>query len=457
MEISYKESHSENSKLSLKKCEICFKIKSQYTCPKCNIGYCSLNCYRDQTKHLNCSENFYQDQVLNELKSFKLNSAEDKNKIAEILTREKEEMENDEYAALHSSNNNLKDVESKIENVEKIDDHDLSKAYENVVMMWAPWWLSESLKKSKLIEVNDTELDHDSYSYFNKILVRNSQQVNVSNANHLIYNEMLKLAYLYCLIGYVYQLNDGKTIETSLNDEIIFSILQVNKHLSSELANSDLKTSLNLAIKFLATSSEENFFLKNNVNLNFLINLLNDLIFLIKSPNILLYVFSNLYDIFQNSVSRSTRSKSEKENDSSAEKPINFFHHNKPTVEKKDSIHITDKKPRIEIISKKTFPKVSNAASKTFQVQKDTSVSTKEVKLYLRKIEYFFKWLNVSQNISNCISNSEFLASDLESLKETLNQQCIEFDKKKEFIDKNLSYIRKNQTIQSNQKLIEEI
>ena len=74
-------------------CEICFKHKSQYTCPKCNILYCSLSCYRDQIKHLSCSEHFYQDQVINELKSCQISDIEEKNKLAEILKREKEAME----------------------------------------------------------------------------------------------------------------------------------------------------------------------------------------------------------------------------------------------------------------------------------------------------------------------------------------------------------------------------
>lgn len=48
-------------------CEICEKEKSKYCCPKCNILYCSLSCYKDQ-KHSICSEEFYKAAVLEELK-----------------------------------------------------------------------------------------------------------------------------------------------------------------------------------------------------------------------------------------------------------------------------------------------------------------------------------------------------------------------------------------------------
>ncbi|XP_010634483.2 zinc finger HIT domain-containing protein 2 [Fukomys damarensis] len=38
---------------------------ARYTCPRCNVPYCSLNCYRE---HGTCAEAFYRDQVLGELR-----------------------------------------------------------------------------------------------------------------------------------------------------------------------------------------------------------------------------------------------------------------------------------------------------------------------------------------------------------------------------------------------------
>lgn len=48
-------------------CEICVKNPSKYCCPKCNIVYCSLDCYKSE-KHLRCSEQFYKAAVIEELK-----------------------------------------------------------------------------------------------------------------------------------------------------------------------------------------------------------------------------------------------------------------------------------------------------------------------------------------------------------------------------------------------------
>lgn len=45
----------------------CHDALALYSCPKCNIIYCSLDCYRSVT-HLECSENFYKENVIEELK-----------------------------------------------------------------------------------------------------------------------------------------------------------------------------------------------------------------------------------------------------------------------------------------------------------------------------------------------------------------------------------------------------
>ena len=39
-------------------CAFCVEETSKYTCPRCNLCYCSTACYKSE-KHLQCSENFY--------------------------------------------------------------------------------------------------------------------------------------------------------------------------------------------------------------------------------------------------------------------------------------------------------------------------------------------------------------------------------------------------------------
>lgn len=44
----------------------CFKEPQKYCCPRCNIQYCSVGCYKS-TKHSQCSESFYKDCVMQEM------------------------------------------------------------------------------------------------------------------------------------------------------------------------------------------------------------------------------------------------------------------------------------------------------------------------------------------------------------------------------------------------------
>ena len=48
------------------------KVKlSQYTCPRCNLPYCSLECYKS-TLHQDCTEAFYKDCVFQQLRADKV-------------------------------------------------------------------------------------------------------------------------------------------------------------------------------------------------------------------------------------------------------------------------------------------------------------------------------------------------------------------------------------------------
>jgi len=455
MDISFKS--NENTEKSLNEilqksiCEICFKNKSQYNCPKCNISYCSLNCYRDQVKHLNCSESFYQDQVINELKTLQIGDVEEKNKLAEILRREKEAMEDDQL----SQNNNFYLNEVNTENINKVDDQELLKVYKKEALQWEPWWLDENLKKVLIKEINKID-PNMTMKNFNTDLIKNAQVINVSNASNLIYNEMLKLSYLYFIVGYVYQLKEDSIADISLNDEISFSLIQMNKQLTS-LKTDDLKQCFDLAIKTLSTCSEENFFLKNNINKVFLINLLNDLIVIIKSPNILLHLLSNLYNIFQASSSKKNHVL-EKTKEIENECPINYFHFNKSLNDKKHSMSL--KKSRVEIISKPSSKDRidSNDAKVLNQLEIDTKTIIKDSRLFLKKLEYYFKWICLDENYFQCTSNSTIYIENISYLKESLIKEHKEVNEKIEFFDKNLKVFRKNQSNFSiNEKLIKEI
>ncbi|XP_059215362.1 zinc finger HIT domain-containing protein 2 [Centropristis striata] len=65
-------------------CMLCKLKPSCYTCPRCNLHYCGLACYQSPD-HSVCSEEFYKESVLQELKDMGKTESEARNKMQEIL------------------------------------------------------------------------------------------------------------------------------------------------------------------------------------------------------------------------------------------------------------------------------------------------------------------------------------------------------------------------------------
>lgn len=126
-------------------CLTCNTKKAKYVCPKCSVPYCSSRCYK--AHNLECTEDFYMENVIQNLKSKRVTREEAKkfNKILQnvneieitnqILTEEDEKrlekmletdaedirLTQDEHAKF------LKDVKAGV----------LMKYIEE----WVPWWI----------------------------------------------------------------------------------------------------------------------------------------------------------------------------------------------------------------------------------------------------------------------------------------------------------------------------
>ncbi|OAQ28554.1 hypothetical protein K457DRAFT_558625 [Linnemannia elongata AG-77] len=67
-------------------CGICKVQPFKYICPRCNLRYCSLTCYKDQS-HVQCTESFYKSSVMDELKANPAATPQDRKKMLGILDR----------------------------------------------------------------------------------------------------------------------------------------------------------------------------------------------------------------------------------------------------------------------------------------------------------------------------------------------------------------------------------
>ncbi|XP_063986006.1 zinc finger HIT domain-containing protein 2 [Diachasmimorpha longicaudata] len=165
-------------------CQICNAVPQRYTCPKCTITYCSMNCYKS-TSHSNCSEEFYKEWVEAEIKS-QSNDPEQKKIMTEILRRVHEQdtnalfNESEEDAdglcdELDSDDDeDVPDLADRIRNVNLDDANELwgiltdaeRQEFEallrngeegKLLPEWTPWWSSKSNEKQLIKEIDDQE------------------------------------------------------------------------------------------------------------------------------------------------------------------------------------------------------------------------------------------------------------------------------------------------------------
>ncbi|MBN3309428.1 ZNHI2 protein, partial [Amia calva] len=83
-----------------KLCGLCLSNPSLYTCPRCNVGYCGLACYRGEA-HSGCSEEFYKECVYQQLRTLGREGEveeEGKRRMQEILLRLRQEQEGGDEA-----------------------------------------------------------------------------------------------------------------------------------------------------------------------------------------------------------------------------------------------------------------------------------------------------------------------------------------------------------------------
>ncbi|XP_051149539.1 uncharacterized protein LOC127264156 isoform X2 [Andrographis paniculata] len=135
-------------------CRVCEKQFSQYTCPRCNVRYCSLHCYKSH--NIRCTESFMRENVMEELQQVRPNE-QSKSKMLDILKRFHEEEETD---SMDGEDSPLSEQTiQKILSGDQVSFDDLSieeKKYfqravasgelSKLIKPWDPWWLRPSAK-----------------------------------------------------------------------------------------------------------------------------------------------------------------------------------------------------------------------------------------------------------------------------------------------------------------------
>lgn len=104
-------------------CMMCKSKPSCYTCPRCNLHYCSLACYQSPD-HSVCSETFYKESVLEELKYMGTAENEGRKKMQDMLLslRQKADRTDGGMESLLKESGIVKDgeEEGQVETAEKV-------------------------------------------------------------------------------------------------------------------------------------------------------------------------------------------------------------------------------------------------------------------------------------------------------------------------------------------------
>ncbi|CAB3220118.1 unnamed protein product [Arctia plantaginis] len=164
------------SKINQNVCGICNENQSKYCCPRCEIFYCCLDCYKSE-KHSQCSESFYRECVKNELTANNADE-ESRNKMIDILKHMQDEDNIDiedlvEYDdSLDSDDGNDVELEERLKGL-NLDDADavwsaLTEDERNefeallnqgdvgsILPQWQPWWMY--YRERKIVEEVDRE------------------------------------------------------------------------------------------------------------------------------------------------------------------------------------------------------------------------------------------------------------------------------------------------------------
>ncbi|XP_059655926.1 uncharacterized protein LOC132302935 [Cornus florida] len=139
-------------------CHVCQKQFSQYTCPRCNSRYCSLQCYKSHS--LRCTESFMRENVVEELQHLQPDD-ESKQKMLDILKRfhSEEDMDSmdeddstlsEETVQKFLSGGQLSYDDLSAEEKKRLQRAMASGELSKFIEPWDPWWLKPSARTISL-------------------------------------------------------------------------------------------------------------------------------------------------------------------------------------------------------------------------------------------------------------------------------------------------------------------
>ncbi|KAK5638123.1 hypothetical protein RI129_012418 [Pyrocoelia pectoralis] len=142
-------------------CTFCNRASKKYTCPQCNADYCSITCFQSNA-HIECAESFYKSCVLENMSNNESNDEESRQKIEEMFQRLRDYDEDDSLDS--DDDEECESLSARLENVDLDDTKEVWNRLTNderqefeaflksgdvskLVPKWIPWWCTEDNTK----------------------------------------------------------------------------------------------------------------------------------------------------------------------------------------------------------------------------------------------------------------------------------------------------------------------
>ncbi|CAG8438772.1 8727_t:CDS:2 [Ambispora leptoticha] len=322
-----KETDSENNEFEKEDeqtiCEICKRQFSKYTCPRCNIRYCSLNCYKNE-QHNTCTENFYKSSIIEEIKSKNMGD-EEKQKMVELLQRF--EREGDEMAAEELMDDTDEEVENNDDLFERFKNLDIGSAsfetiwshlnarerekieqeFEKVsrtgkmgnltaeiaseIKLWQPWWATnqdETIKSTKIQSLDEMEETREPSILEN---IQPLEELTKTPPDPAIVFHLVNILFAY---AHTCRYLNGELFEDS--QETCHILLDLSSSLSSKttFVYENVSEAISVNLRSIAEHS------KHTQSPEFTITVLKDLMDILTSANNVLIALTDLYNLFHN-------------------------------------------------------------------------------------------------------------------------------------------------------------
>ena len=290
-------------------CKLCFEAVAKYTCPRCNVPYCSSNCYKSEL-HASCSEAFYRDCFMNGLKDMESDEIEKKKMINLLHQFEQDDHQTD------CTDGDDHDLDERLEGLDLDKDSDLiwsrlntqeqeqfkmmlrSGTLGNVIEPWEPWW-NNKLSKKLIHEISGDDLGSEKEENSMPHILENLPHVSKLLPKGKQSSETIPFNIINVLYGYAYmmRMHNGEYKDSPLMcaEEVMKLCASINKSIFH-----DSTSSIHSVITFLNSDDGKHLYQSQE----FSIGVLRDVNTIVAGPSAqssvvsLEYIRAALSDIY---------------------------------------------------------------------------------------------------------------------------------------------------------------